>query len=69
MRVVNVAPGYVRTKIHRGMGVTFEECRRALGDPDFMTAEEPADMSYYCYQLPAHPCVRELVVAPTRSTF
>jgi NADP-dependent 3-hydroxy acid dehydrogenase YdfG len=69
VRVINVAPGYVRTNIHRGMGVTFEEYRRALGDPDFMSAEELAGMIYYCYQVPAHLCVRELVVAPTRSTF
>jgi NADP-dependent 3-hydroxy acid dehydrogenase YdfG len=69
VRVINVAPGYVRTNIHRGMGVTFEEYSRALGDPDFMTADELAAMIYYCYQLPAHLCVRELVVTPTRSNF
>lgn len=69
VRVINVAPGYVRTNIHRGMGVSFEEYSRALGDPDFMTADELAGIIYYCYQLPAHLCVRELVIAPTRSAF
>ncbi len=69
VRVINVAPGYVKTGIHRGMGITFEQYCAALGNPDFMTADELAAMIYYCYQLPAHLCVRELVVAPTRTRF
>jgi NADP-dependent 3-hydroxy acid dehydrogenase YdfG len=69
VRVINIAPAYVKTNIHRGMGVTFEEYSRVLGNPDFMTPEELADIIYYCYKLPAHLCVRDLVVAPTRSTF
>jgi NADP-dependent 3-hydroxy acid dehydrogenase YdfG len=69
VRVINIAPGYVRTNIHRGMGITFEEYCQALGNPDFMTADELAGIIYYCYQLPMHLCVRDLAVAPTRSTF
>jgi NADP-dependent 3-hydroxy acid dehydrogenase YdfG len=69
VRVINVAPGYVRTNIHRGMGITFEQYCQVLGNPDFMTADELAGIIYYCYQLPAHLCVRELVVAPTRTGF
>ena len=69
VRVLNIAPGYVKTDIHRGMGITFEQYCQALGNPDFMTAEELAGIIYYCYQLPIHLCVRELVVAPTRSGF
>src|SRR5262245_36271004 len=69
VRVINISPGYIRTNIHRGMGVTFEEYEKALGYPDFMTADELAGLILYCYQLPAHLCVRELVVAPTRTTF
>jgi NADP-dependent 3-hydroxy acid dehydrogenase YdfG len=69
VRFINIAPGYVKTNIHRGMGVTFEEYCQALGNPDFMTADELAGIIYYCYQLPAHLCVRELVVAPTRTGF
>jgi NADP-dependent 3-hydroxy acid dehydrogenase YdfG len=69
VRVINVAPGYVKTNIHRGMGVTFEQYCESLGNPDFMTADELAGMIYYCYQLPAHLCVRDLAVAPTRSAF
>jgi NADP-dependent 3-hydroxy acid dehydrogenase YdfG len=69
VRFINIAPGYVKTSIHRGMGVTFEQYCEALGNPDFMTADELAGIIYYCYQLPAHLCVRELVVAPTRTGF
>lgn len=69
IRVVNVAPGYVRTNIHREMGITFEEYCRRLGHPDFMTADELAAILLYCYQLPAHLCIRDLVVAPTCTTF
>src|SRR5262245_53670803 len=47
------------------MGITFEQYCQALGNPDFMTAEELAGIIHYCYQLPGHLCVRELVVAPT----
>ena len=69
VRVINVAPGYIKTNIHRGMGITFEQYRQALGNPDFMTADELAGIIYYCYELPAHLCVRELVVAPTHTGF
>ncbi len=69
VRVINVAPGYVKTNIHQGMGITFEEYCRGLGNPDFMTADELAAIILYCYQLPAHLCIRDLVVAPTRTTF
>jgi NADP-dependent 3-hydroxy acid dehydrogenase YdfG len=69
VRVVNIAPGYVKTNIHRGMGITFEQYCAALGNPDFMTADELAGIIYYCYALPAHLCVRDLVVAPTRTGF
>jgi NADP-dependent 3-hydroxy acid dehydrogenase YdfG len=69
VRVINIAPGYVKTNIHKGMGITFEEYCRALGNPDFMTAGELAEIILYCYRLPAHLCIRDLVVTPTRTTF
>lgn len=69
VRVINIAPGYIRTNIHAVMGVTFEEYKRRLGDPDFMTAEEFAGVVRWCYELPPHICVRDLVIAPTRTTF
>jgi len=51
------------------MGITFEQYCQALGNPDFMTADELAEIILYCYRLPAHLCVRDLVIAPTRSAF
>jgi NADP-dependent 3-hydroxy acid dehydrogenase YdfG len=69
VRVINIAPGYVKTNIHRGMGITFDQYQEALGHPDFMTAEELASIIHYCYQLPPHLCIRDLVVTPTRTTF
>jgi len=69
IRLINIAPGYVRTNIHEHMGITFEQYRQALGNPDFMTADELAAIVMFCYQQPAHICIRDLVVAPTRSTF
>lgn len=69
VRVINVAPGYIRTNIHAGMGITFDEYRAALGNPDFLTAEELADIVLYCWKLPAHICIRDIAVTPTRTTF
>lgn len=69
IRVINIAPGYVKTNIHRGMGITFEQYCEALGNPDFMTADELASVIQYCYQMPPHLCVRDLVIAPTRTGF
>jgi NADP-dependent 3-hydroxy acid dehydrogenase YdfG len=37
--------------------------------PDFLSAGELAGVILWCYQLPPHICVRELAVAPTRSSF
>jgi len=69
VRVVNVAPGYIRTDIHKGMGISFEQYRELLGNPDFLSAEELADIVLYCWKLPPHICIRDIVVTPTRTTF
>ncbi len=69
VRVINVAPGYIRTNIHAGMGISFDEYRRALGNPDFLSADELADIVLYCWKLPPHICVRDIVISPTRTTF
>jgi NADP-dependent 3-hydroxy acid dehydrogenase YdfG len=69
VRVINVAPGYVKTNIHKTMGVTFEEYCAALGNPDFMTADELAGIVLFCWKLPPSICVRDIVVAPTRTSF
>ena len=69
VRVINIAPGYVCTNIHAGMGVSFEEYKRVLGNPDFLSAEELAEIVLYCWKLPAHICIRDIVITPTRTTF
>jgi len=69
VRVINVAPGYIRTNIHAGMGITFDQYREGLGNPDFMTAEELADILRYCWKLPPHICIRDISITPTCTTF
>ena len=69
IRVINIAPGYIRTNIHSGMHISFEEYRARLGNPDFMTAEELAEIVMFCWKQPPTICIRDLVVAPTRTTF
>jgi NADP-dependent 3-hydroxy acid dehydrogenase YdfG len=69
VRVINVAPAYIKTNIHQGMGISFEEYCRLLGNPDFLSAEELADVVLYCWKLPPTICIRDIVVAPTRSGF
>ena len=69
VRVINVAPGYVKTNIHASMGISFEEYCKALGNPDFMSADQLAEIVLFCWKLPPSICVRDIVVAPTRSTF
>jgi NADP-dependent 3-hydroxy acid dehydrogenase YdfG len=46
-----------------------EEYCRQLGNPDFLKAEELAEIVLYCWKLPATSCIRDIVVAPTRSGF
>jgi NADP-dependent 3-hydroxy acid dehydrogenase YdfG len=69
LRAINLAPGYVKTPLHEQMGISFEEYRQMLGDPDFMSAEQLADVILWCYRLPAELTVRDLEIAPTRTTF
>ena len=69
VRVINVAPGYILTNIHKTMGISFDEYRRSLGDPDFLSPEEVAQVILYCWKLPKRICIRDIVVTPTRSSF
>ncbi|MBV8189710.1 MAG: SDR family oxidoreductase [Alphaproteobacteria bacterium] len=69
VRVINVAPAYIKTNIHQGMGISFEEYCHLLGNPDFLSAEELAEVVLYCWKLPPTVCIRDIVVAPTRSGF
>lgn len=69
IRVINIAPGYIRTNIHAGMHISFDEYRARLGNPDFMSAEELAEIVLFCWKQPQSICIRDLVVTPTRTTF
>jgi NADP-dependent 3-hydroxy acid dehydrogenase YdfG len=69
VRIINIAPAYIKTDIHKTMGISFEEYCKALGDPDFLSADELAEIILYCWQLPKTICIRDIVVAPTRSSF
>jgi NADP-dependent 3-hydroxy acid dehydrogenase YdfG len=69
VRVINVAPGYIKTNIHETMGISFEEYCKALGNPDFMTADDLARIVLFCWKLPPSICVRDIVVTPTRTSF
>lgn len=69
IRIVNIAPGLIKTDIHTEMGITFEEYRTRLGNPSFIDAVDFADIVFYCWQLPQTICVRDLVVMPTDSSF
>jgi hypothetical protein len=51
------------------MGITFEEYCKALGNPDFMSADELAGIVLYCWKLPPSICIRDIAVAPTRTSF
>jgi NADP-dependent 3-hydroxy acid dehydrogenase YdfG len=68
LRVINVAPGYIKTNIHKTMGISFDEYRQALGNPDFLSAEEVAEVILFCWKLPQRICIRDIVVTPTRSS-
>jgi NADP-dependent 3-hydroxy acid dehydrogenase YdfG len=69
VRVINVAPGFVKTNIHTHMGISFEEYSRRLGNPTFIAPEELAEIVLFCATRPAHVCIRDIVVMPTDSAF
>ncbi len=69
VRVINVAPGLIKTGIHAHMGISFEEYSRRLGNPTFIAAEELAEIVLFCATRPPHVCIRDIVVMPTDSTF
>lgn len=69
VRVIDIAPGFVKTNIHAGMGVSFEEYCRVTGNPDFIAPEQIADIILFCYKQPQSICIRDLVVMPTTSAY
>src|SRR5229473_4847545 len=69
VRIINIAPGFVRTNIHVGMGISFDEYCRLTGNPDFIAPERIADIILFCYKQPQAICIRDLVVMPTTSAY
>ena len=69
VRVINIAPGLVKTNIHEHMGISFEDYCKMLGNPDFIAPERIAEIILFCYKLPQSICIRDLVVMPTTSGY
>ncbi len=69
IRVINIAPGLVKTNIHEDMGISFDEYCRMLGNPQFISSEELAEIILFCWQQPQRICVRDIVVMPTSCDF
>jgi NADP-dependent 3-hydroxy acid dehydrogenase YdfG len=69
IRIINIAPGLVKTNIHQTMGISFEEYCKMLGNPDFIAPERIAEIILFCYKLPQSICIRDLVVMPTTSGY
>ena len=69
VRIVNIAPGLIKTNIHADMGISFADYCRILGNPTFISAQELADIVMFCWRQPQHICIRDIVVMPTTSDF
>ena len=69
IRIINVAPGLVKTNIHAEMGISFADYCERLGHPDFINASELAEIIFFCWKQPQRICVRDIVVMPTSSNF
>ncbi|MFC1888102.1 SDR family oxidoreductase [Candidatus Cloacimonadota bacterium] len=69
VRIINVAPGLIKTAIHQNMGISFEEYSKNLGNPTFIQSEELADIIMFCWKLPQHICIRDIAVMPTDCDF
>ncbi|ARG96798.1 SDR family oxidoreductase [Legionella micdadei] len=69
VRIMNIAPGLIKTNIHANMGISFEEYCELLGNPTFIMPEELADIIMFCWKLPQKICIRDLVVMPTDCAF
>jgi NADP-dependent 3-hydroxy acid dehydrogenase YdfG len=69
VRIINIAPGLVKTNIHEHMGISFEDYCKMLGNPEFIAPERIAEIILFCYKLPQSICIRDLVVMPTTSGY
>lgn len=66
IKVTNIAPGMAETEFSL---VRFhgneEKAKEVYKGIDALTAEDIADVIYYCATLPAHVCINDLVITPT----
>ncbi|WED43605.1 SDR family oxidoreductase [Legionella cardiaca] len=69
VRIMNIAPGLIKTDIHASMGISFEAYCEMLGNPTFIMPEELAEIIMFCWKLPQRICIRDLVVMPTDCAF
>jgi len=67
IKVTNIAPGMADTEfsIVRFKG-DQEKADAVYKGIDALTADDIADVIYYCASLPAHVCINELVITPTQ---
>ncbi|MBK7626229.1 MAG: SDR family NAD(P)-dependent oxidoreductase [Bacteroidales bacterium] len=67
IKVTNIAPGMADTEfsIVRFKG-DKEKADAVYTGIDALTADDIADVIYYCATLPAHVCINELVITPTQ---
>jgi len=67
IKVTNIAPGMAETEfsIVRFKG-DEEKAKSVYKGMDAMTAEDIAEVIYYCSTLPPHVCINNLEISPTR---
>jgi len=61
--------GQSRDRQGRRRGISFDAYCERLGNPDFISAEEPADIIVFCWKEPQRICIRDIVVMPATSSF
>lgn len=69
VRIINLAPAFIKTNIHSAIGISFEEYSKIFNYPDFLTPEEFAQIVLFCWKLPQKICIRDMVVMPTNASF
>jgi len=67
IRVTNIAPGMVETEFSlvrfKGDKDKADSVYKGI---DALTAEDIAEVVYYCASLPAHVCINDLEITPTQ---
>jgi NADP-dependent 3-hydroxy acid dehydrogenase YdfG len=67
IKVTHIAPGMVETEfaLVRFEG-DVEKAKNVYKGIDALTADDIADVIYYCANLPPHVCINDLVITPTQ---